>query len=280
MLDRLKPSAARSAPRAVRAGGGTAPHRPGTARRGRPDPDRGPARLKRAVDRAPDGLAPNCTRCRRPPATASTRSAASRAGCAPACWRSSGCPARSRRSCAEFTGHTELPCASTSTRTCRPERRDRTGALPGGPGGLTNTARHAAAAARLASTCTPRRGTCSCASPTTAAGSAAPPRAPASAACANGHCSSAPQLTVGPAPGGGTEVRLASRPRRPAGPGPVTTRILLADDHALVRRGVRLILDGEPDLKVVAEAGDGARGLSRWPAATSTWPSWTSPCRG
>jgi DNA-binding NarL/FixJ family response regulator len=37
-----------------------------------------------------------------------------------------------------------------------------------------------------------------------------------------------------------------------------TTRILLADDHALVRRGVRLILDNEPDLSVVAEAGDGA----------------------
>jgi DNA-binding NarL/FixJ family response regulator len=35
-------------------------------------------------------------------------------------------------------------------------------------------------------------------------------------------------------------------------------RILLADDHALVRRGVRLILDQQPDLEVVAEAGDGA----------------------
>jgi DNA-binding NarL/FixJ family response regulator len=35
-------------------------------------------------------------------------------------------------------------------------------------------------------------------------------------------------------------------------------RILLADDHALVRRGLRLILDGEPDLAVVAEVGDGA----------------------
>ncbi|MEY6568685.1 DNA-binding response regulator, partial [Streptomyces sp. PGLac3x] len=35
------------------------------------------------------------------------------------------------------------------------------------------------------------------------------------------------------------------------------TRILLADDHALVRRGVRLILDSEPDLTVVGEAGDG-----------------------
>jgi DNA-binding NarL/FixJ family response regulator len=38
----------------------------------------------------------------------------------------------------------------------------------------------------------------------------------------------------------------------------LTTRILLADDHALVRRGLRLILDAQPDLEVVAEAGDGA----------------------
>ncbi|MFD3486732.1 response regulator [Streptomyces sp. NPDC058665] len=43
--------------------------------------------------------------------------------------------------------------------------------------------------------------------------------------------------------------------------GPVRTRILLADDHALVRRGVRLILDAEPDLTVVAEAGDGAEAI-------------------
>jgi DNA-binding NarL/FixJ family response regulator len=39
------------------------------------------------------------------------------------------------------------------------------------------------------------------------------------------------------------------------------TRILLADDHALVRNGLRLILDGEPDLVVVAEAGDGAEAV-------------------
>jgi DNA-binding NarL/FixJ family response regulator len=41
--------------------------------------------------------------------------------------------------------------------------------------------------------------------------------------------------------------------------GPI--RILLADDHALVRRGVRLILEKEPDLEVVAEAGDGAEAI-------------------
>jgi DNA-binding NarL/FixJ family response regulator len=43
---------------------------------------------------------------------------------------------------------------------------------------------------------------------------------------------------------------------------PAPTRTLLADDHALVRRGVRLILDAEPDLTVVAEAGDGAEALA------------------
>lgn len=38
----------------------------------------------------------------------------------------------------------------------------------------------------------------------------------------------------------------------------MTVRILLADDHTLVRSGVRRILDAEPDLEVVAEAADGA----------------------
>ena len=40
------------------------------------------------------------------------------------------------------------------------------------------------------------------------------------------------------------------------------TRILLADDHALVRRGLRMILDAEPDLKVVAEAADGTEAVT------------------
>ncbi len=44
---------------------------------------------------------------------------------------------------------------------------------------------------------------------------------------------------------------------------PGKTRILLADDHALVRRGLRLILDSEPDLLVVAETGDGAEAVER-----------------
>jgi DNA-binding NarL/FixJ family response regulator len=42
---------------------------------------------------------------------------------------------------------------------------------------------------------------------------------------------------------------------------PLRTRILLADDHPMVRRGLRLVLDAEPDLTVVAEAGDGAEAV-------------------
>jgi len=38
-------------------------------------------------------------------------------------------------------------------------------------------------------------------------------------------------------------------------------RLLLADDHVMVRRGLRLVLDAEPDLRVVAEAGDGIEAL-------------------
>jgi DNA-binding NarL/FixJ family response regulator len=38
-------------------------------------------------------------------------------------------------------------------------------------------------------------------------------------------------------------------------------RILLADDQALVRRGLRLILESESDFRVVAEAGDGQQAL-------------------
>jgi len=42
---------------------------------------------------------------------------------------------------------------------------------------------------------------------------------------------------------------------------PLKARVLLADDHAMVRRGLRMILDAESDLEVVAEAGDGAEAI-------------------
>jgi DNA-binding NarL/FixJ family response regulator len=46
-------------------------------------------------------------------------------------------------------------------------------------------------------------------------------------------------------------------------PAAVTVRVLIADDQALVRTGFRKILESEPDLEVVGEAGDGAEALER-----------------
>jgi DNA-binding NarL/FixJ family response regulator len=39
------------------------------------------------------------------------------------------------------------------------------------------------------------------------------------------------------------------------------TRIMLADDHTLVREGLRMVLEAQPDLEVVAEAGDGVEAV-------------------
>jgi len=46
-------------------------------------------------------------------------------------------------------------------------------------------------------------------------------------------------------------------------PIPLVTRILVADDHELVRKGLTLVLDAEPDLEVVAEAADGEEAVRR-----------------
>ena len=43
---------------------------------------------------------------------------------------------------------------------------------------------------------------------------------------------------------------------------PLKARVLLADDHAMVRRGLRMVLDAEPDLQVVAEAADGVQAVA------------------
>lgn len=50
-------------------------------------------------------------------------------------------------------------------------------------------------------------------------------------------------------------------PELPAGAAP-RVRVLLVDDHVVVRRGLRLVFDLEDDLEVVGEAGDGREALA------------------
>jgi DNA-binding NarL/FixJ family response regulator len=44
---------------------------------------------------------------------------------------------------------------------------------------------------------------------------------------------------------------------------PLKIRVLLADDHEVVRSGLRMVLEAQSDIEVVAEAGDGAQALEQ-----------------
>ncbi len=46
-------------------------------------------------------------------------------------------------------------------------------------------------------------------------------------------------------------------------PIPLVTRILVADDHPVVRSGLKRVLDAQPDLEVVAEASDGTEAVKK-----------------
>src|SRR6185295_5377528 len=48
----------------------------------------------------------------------------------------------------------------------------------------------------------------------------------------------------------------------------MTVRVFLLDDHEVVRRGVRDLLEGEDDIEVVGEAGTAEEALGRNPATT------------
>src|SRR3712207_1345328 len=43
-------------------------------------------------------------------------------------------------------------------------------------------------------------------------------------------------------------------------------RVLTADDHAVMRAGIAAMIANEPDVSVVAEAGDGAEAVARYAA--------------
>ena len=57
-------------------------------------------------------------------------------------------------------------------------------------------------------------------------------------------------------------------------------RALLADDHVLVRDGLKRLLADQPDIFVVAEAANGTRRCGSRRSIHRMWPWWTSACPG
>src|SRR5512139_4343582 len=57
------------------------------------------------------------------------------------------------------------------------------------------------------------------------------------------------------------------------------TAILLVDDDALVRAGLRAIIDAQPDLRVAVRPRTAPRCCPRCPSTAQTWCSWTCACR-
>jgi DNA-binding NarL/FixJ family response regulator len=55
-----------------------------------------------------------------------------------------------------------------------------------------------------------------------------------------------------------------SQPSRPESAPAARIRVLIADDHALVRRGLVAIINMEDDATVVGEAGDGEEAIEMW----------------
>lgn len=52
-------------------------------------------------------------------------------------------------------------------------------------------------------------------------------------------------------------------------------RVLLVDDHQVVRRGLRTFLEVQDDIEVVGEASDGAEESPGPRSSAPTWSSWT-----
>lgn len=57
-------------------------------------------------------------------------------------------------------------------------------------------------------------------------------------------------------------------------------RVVVADDEPLVRQGLRMILELEPRIQIVAEAADGLGAVACVREHRPTWPFSTSGCRG
>ena len=60
----------------------------------------------------------------------------------------------------------------------------------------------------------------------------------------------------------------------------MTIRVLVIDDHAVVRSGLRHVLDAEADIETVGEAGTGDEGVRAARDRSPTSCCWTSSCPG
>ena len=58
------------------------------------------------------------------------------------------------------------------------------------------------------------------------------------------------------------DAAVAAAQRPDADPGPEPIRVLIADDHALFRRGLEMVLDEEDDIELVGQASDGAEAVA------------------
>ena len=56
-------------------------------------------------------------------------------------------------------------------------------------------------------------------------------------------------------------------------------RIMLVEDHETVREGLRLLIDHQPDMTVVARRATATRPFARVSARTSISSSWICRCR-
>ena len=56
-------------------------------------------------------------------------------------------------------------------------------------------------------------------------------------------------------------------------------RILIADDHDLMRRGLRALLESHPGWEICGEAANGREACRSTEELNPTLSSWISPCR-
>ena len=55
-------------------------------------------------------------------------------------------------------------------------------------------------------------------------------------------------------------------------------RVFLADDHVLLRDGLKALLQAAGDISIVGEVGNGQEAVRRVPELAPTSCSWTSRC--